>query len=127
MRPYFFIRAEKQFVKINHADIICIESLSNYVSVSTVNGHYMTLLSLRQLEEILPKNQFCRISKSCIVSLDHIVSFDKECVYFRNKKVPFGEKYRYLLEQSVVIALSDVREPLKSLSVDAGAIKEASN
>jgi two-component system, LytTR family, response regulator len=109
MKPYFFIRTERQFVKINHCDIICIESLSNYVTISTVNGNFITLLSLRQLEGILPKNEFRRISKSCIVSLDYIISFDKEYVYFKNKQVSFGEKYRHPFEQSVVITISDTK------------------
>jgi DNA-binding LytR/AlgR family response regulator len=127
MRPYFFIRTDKQFVKISHDDIICIESLANYVSITTVNGNYMTLLSLRQLEEILPEKSFCRISKSCIASLEFIVSFDKEAVHFKNKKVAFGERYRLELFEKLPIVMSDVREKLKSLSIDTSGIKESIN
>lgn len=127
MKSYFFIRTDKQFVKVSHSDIICIESVGNYVMIYSVNGNYMTLLSLRQLEQILPPKLFCRISKSCIASLDHIISFDKECVHFKGKKVPFGERYRSMLEQMVPIVMSDVREKLKSLSVDTSGLTEISN
>src|SRR5262249_17578502 len=105
-KPYFFIRAEKQFIKMNHKDIVCIESMSNYASITTVHGVYMTIISLRQLESLLPGDTFVRISRGCIISLDHIVSFDRDFVYLKEKQIPFGSKYRGLLEKQVIVAMS---------------------
>src|SRR2546428_10804452 len=120
MQHYFFIRTEKQYVKINYSELICIESVGNYVSITTDGGSYMAQLSIKQLvEKLLPRDKFCRVSRSSIVSLDRIVSFDRDCVVLKDKKqISFGDTYRRELEQRVNIVMSDVRERPKSLVVD---------
>src|SRR5437773_38732 len=102
MQPNFFIRTEKQYVKINYSELICIESVGNYVSIITDGWTYMAQLSIKQLEKLLPREKFCRVSRSSIVSLDRIVSFDRECVVLKDKRqISFGDTYRRELEQRV--------------------------
>jgi DNA-binding LytR/AlgR family response regulator len=128
MQPYFFIRTEKQYVKISYPELICIESVGNYVSITTDNGTYMAQLSIKQLEKLLPREKFCRVSRSSIVSLDRIVSFDRDCVLLKDKRqVSFGDSFRRELEQRVNIVMSDVRERPKSLMVDTEGIRQSIN
>ena len=128
MQPYFFIRTEKQYVKISHSELINIESVGNYVSITTDSGTYMAQLSIKQLEKLLPREKFCRVSRSSIVSLDRIVSFDRDCVVLKDKKqISFGDSYRKELEQRVNIVMSDVRERPKSLVVDTEGIRQSIN
>jgi hypothetical protein len=111
MQTYFFIRADRRYIKIRYDELIYVESLNNYVKIVCKNNTHMTLLSLRQLDEILPSELFCRINRSCIVSLDFIVAFDKESITLTNNdRVFFGNIYKGVLETKVNIVCSDVRK-----------------
>jgi len=128
MQPYFFIRTVKQYVKIGYSDLICIESVGNYVSITTDSGSYMAQLSIKQLEKLLPREKFCRVSRSSIVSLDRIVSFDRECILLKDKRqISFGDSYRKDLEQRVNIVMSEVRDRPKSLIVDIEGMRQSIN
>lgn len=104
MQPYFFIRTDKQYVKINYHELIYIESLGNYVRLVADNGTWLTQLTIKQLEKILPMESFCRINRGAIVSMDRITAFDKESVCLQNKKrLPFTDRFRKDLERRVNI------------------------
>jgi DNA-binding LytR/AlgR family response regulator len=109
----FFIRAERQFIKVRYDEIIYVESLHNYVRIVGRHFNHMTLLSLRQLEGILPAEMFCRIHRSCIISIDHVITFNKEGVTLSNNaRISFGDNYKGALEARVNIISSDfVKKP----------------
>lgn len=121
MQSFFFIRTDNQCVKVNFSDIAYIEAKRNYVRIVGHQRAHMVLLSLKQLEAILPNNSFCRIQRSYIVSLDAVVSFDQECVYVQvgpgQKKatLPIGQNYKKFLHQKVKVVASPVRPKLKQL------------
>jgi len=109
-QSYFFIRTDRQYVKIKFSDIIYIEACQNYVALVTDKGTHMSLLSMKQLDRILPKHQFCRVHRSCIVSIERVLSFDHDTVHLEGKTIPMGERYRKQLEQRVIIVTSEVRD-----------------
>jgi DNA-binding LytR/AlgR family response regulator len=127
MQTYFFIRTDRQFVKIVYNELVCVESLGNFVRITTDNGKYLTQLSIRQMEQVLPKDSFYRINRGCIIAVDRILSFDNNHVKLKDKEIPFGETQRKFLLQRLNIITSDVREKLKSLAVDEEALKEQRN
>jgi DNA-binding LytR/AlgR family response regulator len=127
MQSYFFIRTDRQFVKIIYDELICVESLGNFVRVTTDTGKYLTQLSIRQMEQVLPKDSFYRINRSCIIAVDRILSFDNSHVKLKDKQIPFGETQRKFLLQRLNIVTSDVRDKLKSLAVDEEGLKAQSN
>ena len=107
MQPFFFIDAGKRFVKISFTDIIYIEACRNYVRLVTNKGPHMALLSMRQLETILPADKFCRIHRSYIVSIDSIQSFVSDKVYIADKILPIGVSYNKALQQKIIIVTND--------------------
>jgi DNA-binding LytR/AlgR family response regulator len=127
MQNYFFIRTDRQFVKIMYSELICVESLGNFVRITTDNGKYLTQLSIRQLEQVLPKDSFYRINRGCIIAVDRIISFDNSHVKLKEKEIPFGETQRKFLMQRLNIITSDVRDKLKTLSIDVEGLKEQQN
>jgi len=130
MQPYFFIRTDNQCVKINFTDIAYVEANRNYVRIVAHNRVYLVLLSLKQLETILPSNSFCRVHRSFIVSLDCVVSFDQECMYLKvgqeHKKsiIPIGNQYRKFLHQNIMLVASEVRQGVKLSSVNIESLME---
>ena len=59
-------------VKVNFHDILFVEACRNSIQVITWQQQFMVLLSMHQMEEILPETIFCQVHSSYIVSLNHI-------------------------------------------------------
>ena len=78
----------------------------------------MTLITMKQIEQLLPAALFRRIHKSYIVSMDRVVEFDSDTVYLKNKQLPIGENYRQAFENSLLIAKSEYKTSLMSMRVE---------
>lgn len=61
-------------------DILEFYSLGKNVFLKHNNGEYETTYRLYELEEILPKDKFIRISHSCIVNKEKIAYFDTNII-----------------------------------------------
>lgn len=112
-QSYFFIRTDKQYVRVNFNEIICIEGNRSFIRIHTDNDTYLLLLTLRRLDDILPADQFCRIHRSCIVALDRIQAFNIDSVQLQDRVLPIGDKFRRELEKRVKIVVCDVRHKPK--------------
>lgn len=94
--PYLFVKGEtkNKYLRINHADILYIEGLKNYVSIYLPTQRLTTYQTLRELAETLPQPPFLRVHKSYIVSLDKIQMVDGNTIYLADKLIPVSETYR---------------------------------
>ncbi|MFC6266931.1 LytR/AlgR family response regulator transcription factor [Frigoriflavimonas asaccharolytica] len=91
---YFFIKSGGQQIKINFSEILCIESIKDYVCIKTESEEYVYLETLKSLETLLPKN-FPRVHKSFIINLDKILKFNSKTVtIISEKEIPIGETYK---------------------------------
>src|SRR6266536_360186 len=122
MLNFFFIRTDNKYVKVNFHEINYVEACGNYVRIVTPNKSFIVLLSMKQMEKVLPCKLFCRVHRSYIVALNSITAFDHELVYLDNKHIPLSDFYKNRLQEKVIIVLSDVRnqpkvsnEPVTSL------------
>jgi len=95
---YLMIHADYQVNKIRHQDILFIEGLGEYVRIHCISKVYITLLSLKSLQELLPGNLFLRVHKSFIVQKKCIVSYNHQQIQLNNgKKIPIGRIYKQTL------------------------------
>jgi len=118
MQNYFFIWINGSYKKFRYADIIFIESQKNYVRITTVKGIYTILGTIKQVEDILPKNQFCRIHMSYIVSLENISCFNNTKVSLGSKQFPISEAYKKVLLSRVTSMKSITKFETKILRKD---------
>jgi DNA-binding LytR/AlgR family response regulator len=91
--PYIFLKANKKLIKVNLNDIIYIESLKDYVKVSTQMGDYVVHKSLTALTEELPNTIFIRIHRSFTISINKVIAIDGNLLELLNKKIPIGRNY----------------------------------
>lgn len=91
---YLVIRADRKLYKINFTDINYIEGQKAYVTFHTINKKITALASLKELEDLLPKNQFIRIHKSYIVAIRVILSLEGNLIEVANTKLPVGKSYK---------------------------------
>lgn len=73
---HFFIKADTILVKIRFDEILFIEALQNYVAIHTRAKKYITYITLRNVEDQLPANQFVKIHKSYIIAIDKVDSIE---------------------------------------------------
>lgn len=95
---YFFVKADKKLIKINHNEIIYIEGLKDYVIIRMDNQRVITLQTMKSLEEKLPILKFKRIHRSYIVNIDRINAILGNMVEVFEKNIPkllpVGKNYR---------------------------------
>jgi len=91
---YFFVKANRKIVKVHFKEVLFIEGLKDYVIINTSGQKIITAVNIKTIFEQLPKNVFFRISKSYIINLQHITSFDNNTVYIANNKIPIGNAFR---------------------------------
>ncbi|GAB3989914.1 hypothetical protein GCM10028807_15910 [Spirosoma daeguense] len=85
--------------EIPYHDIQYIESLENYLKIITKRKVYVTRLTMKETEERLPKRQFIRISRSCMVHLTWVDKRESEAFWIGAKELRIGRVYkRYVVE-----------------------------
>lgn len=91
---FITLRANRKNLKIALDDILYIESLKDYIKVITKNKTIVTKQSISSVEEILPKNQFVRIHRSFIVSINKIETFTHETIEIGKQELPISRMYK---------------------------------
>ena len=91
---FVFIKADRKFFKIHFKDILYIEGLKDYVIIYTADNKIITSMNVKTIAAQLPATIFARVSKSYIVNVRHITSFDNELVYIQNNEIPLGQSFK---------------------------------
>ncbi len=98
-KDFVFLNVQKKKVKILFAEIVYIESQQEYIKIITTKKEYISKMSTREIEVILPANLFRRIHRSFIVSINKIESYTAEMVEVNGISIPIGRGYRDFLER----------------------------
>jgi len=91
---YLTVRADRKHYKIRFDDIYFIEGQQAYVTFNMKERKITALMSMKDLEETLPHEQFIRIHKSFIVSRKYINSLEGNQIDINGQKLPVGKNYR---------------------------------
>lgn len=99
---YFFIKCGNKYEKILFPEILYVEGMQNYVTIYTIRGRFITMLSLKQLEENLHREAFIRVHKSFIVSISKIEGIEGNEIFIQTSKIPISRSYREQVIEHVV-------------------------
>lgn len=91
---FIFIRSDRRYYKIELDNILFVEGLKDYVIIQCEDQRLITRMNLKNIQEDLPTSKFFRVSKSNIVNLKHIHSFDNNSVFIQNHEITIGSNYR---------------------------------
>lgn len=108
MMTSFFIRTDNKFIRICYAEILYIEALKNYIRIVTEKETYLALITMKKIESELPAHLFCRVHRSFIVSLEHIVFFNGESIRVGHKTVPISALFKTALLKKINIVQQQV-------------------
>lgn len=90
----FVIKVDGDWVRIACDDLLYGQSWGNYVKLFTNQQVYVTALTMTELEQRLPTDQFIRIHKSYLVSLNKIRRLSGNEVLIGEMSLPVGLTYR---------------------------------
>ncbi len=91
---FIFVKSEHKIVKIDLSDILYIESMKDYVKIFCGPKPIFSLMSLKQLESMLPSNDFIRVHRSFIVALQKISFIGKSKIVIGQTSIPISNFYR---------------------------------
>lgn len=93
-KAYLFFNVNKRMVKIFLDEILYIESLKEYIRITTPHKSILTKFQLNQVEELLTRHHFLRIHRSFIVARNKIETFSATDVEIGGKLLPIGRNYK---------------------------------
>lgn len=99
---YFFIKCGNKYEKIPFEDILYVEGMQNYVNIYTDKGKFVTMLSLKSLEENLDERSFIRVHKSYIVAVNKINGIEGNEIFIQSNRIPISRNYRQEVLEKVV-------------------------
>ncbi|MCX6271401.1 MAG: LytTR family DNA-binding domain-containing protein [Bacteroidetes bacterium] len=91
---FFFVKTEFRLQKVDFRDIQYIEGMGDYLRIVTLKERIMTLQNFKNMEDILPADQFVRVHRSYIVSIDKILSIERNRIKIADTLIPIGENYK---------------------------------
>lgn len=90
----FFIKCGNKYEKLYFDDILFVEGMQNYVTIFTDKARYVTLLTLKHLEQNLHSPSFIRVHKSYVVSINKIDGIEGNELFIQSHRIPVSRHYR---------------------------------
>jgi DNA-binding LytR/AlgR family response regulator len=91
---YLFLKVDRKFVKIMISDILYIESLKDYIRVTTKLASFISYQSLTAFTEKLPAGRFMRIHRSFTIGIEKVNAMEGNCVEIDGKLIPISREHR---------------------------------
>ena len=90
-----FVKSDYKLQRILLDDILYIEGLKDYVRFYMRNGDkVMSLMSMKKLDEYLPKPEFLRTHRSFIVHMTETPQVDRFRIVFGDVYIPVSDNYK---------------------------------
>lgn len=97
---FAYFRSDRKMIKVKYSDILFIESMKDYVKVVRTNEKPLLVKQpISSLENMLPADQFLRIHRSFIISIEKITAFTNHDVEIGGVEIPVGKLYSQHLER----------------------------
>ncbi len=94
----FIKKKNSTLVRLRYDDILWVEALENYVTVSTFKEKFTIHFTMKAIENKLPSSMFKRVHRSYIVNVQRIEVIEDNNVIVKvehgNKVIPIGKSYK---------------------------------
>ena len=92
---FLFVKTDYKLQRVCLDDILYIEGLKDYVRFYLKNGEkVMSLMSMKKLDEYLPKPEFLRTHRSYIVHMTETPLVDRFRIVFDDVYIPVSDNYK---------------------------------
>ncbi|QDO94949.1 response regulator transcription factor [Formosa sediminum] len=95
-KEFLFVKSEYKQLRIKLSDVLYFEGLKDYIKIWLKDNPkpILTLMSLKSLEEELPKSEFMRVHRSFIVSLKNIEVIERSQIIINKQRITVSEQYK---------------------------------
>ena len=93
-KEHVLIKSGTDFYKVKIKEIYYVQGTGNYVTFVTKGKNILSLMTMKDVLQILPRGLFFRIHKSYIINFHQVDRIEKEQVMIRGETLPIGESYR---------------------------------
>ena len=95
-QEFLAVKSEFRLLRLAMDDIVYIEGLKDYVKINLAsdNKPVLTLMSMKALEEALPRNRFVRVHRSFIVNMNCVRIIERNAIILAGRCIPVSESYR---------------------------------
>ena len=92
---FMLVKSDYKLQRVLLDDILYIEGQKDYVCIFLKNGeNVMSLMSMKKLDDFLPKPEFLRTHRSYIVHMPEIQLVDRFRIVFDEVLVPISDNYK---------------------------------
>ena len=92
---FMFVKSDYKLQRVCLDDILYVEGLKDYVRFFLKNGETVTsLMSMKKLEEYLPKPEFLRTHRSFIVHMTETPLVERFRIVFDNVQIPISDNFK---------------------------------
>ncbi|MBP0902957.1 LytR/AlgR family response regulator transcription factor [Mariniflexile gromovii] len=102
-RPYLFVKIDKKKMKKIFLDeILAIESLKDYLKISTTTGKYIIHSTLSDFTNLLPSRDFIRIHRSYTIAIGKIDAVEGNSLEIEGLRYVIGRSYIDEVKQKIL-------------------------
>jgi two-component system, LytTR family, response regulator len=103
---FILVKSGVKNYKINVTDILYIESLKDYIKITTADGKSVTSkYKISDIEAELEGNYFLRIHRSFIINSAKITAFTNNEIEINGVEIPIGASYK----DTVILFLDELK------------------
>jgi two-component system LytT family response regulator len=100
---FIFLKIDKKRMKkIFLNEILVIESLKDYLKISTLTGKYIIHSTLSDFTDLLPEKNFLRIHRSFTVAIDKIDAVEGNSLEIEGIRYVIGRSYMDYVKQRIL-------------------------
>jgi DNA-binding LytR/AlgR family response regulator len=91
---YFFVKSDNKYEKVKYADVLFVEAMQNYCIIHTSSGKLITYLTFGSMESNLPADQFLKVHKSFLVSIQKINAIEGSEILIGRARIPISRSLK---------------------------------
>ncbi|MCZ4242605.1 LytR/AlgR family response regulator transcription factor [Pedobacter punctiformis] len=95
---HIFIKDGYEQIKVQLGEILFIEASGNYTQIQLIDKLLSSRITINDLADLLPKEDFIRCHRAFIVSRSKISKFDRSQIWVGDKNIPIGSTYTNVLK-----------------------------
>nr|WP_199158556.1 LytTR family DNA-binding domain-containing protein [Pedobacter sp. ASV2] len=96
---HIFIKDGYEQIKVLLEQILYIEASGNYTQIQLTDKLLSSRITINDLADLLPKENFIRCHRAFIVSKNKISKFDKSQIWINDKSIPIGSTFTNIFKE----------------------------
>jgi len=88
-----FLKIDKHYVKIPLMDILYVQADRSYCKVFTVAKEHLLTMNLHAFETRLNNKDFIRVSRSVLINIHHVESFENRSVWVGSREIKISKSF----------------------------------